>query len=90
MEGWRYRIYLGDIFGDPTMEFPARRDEITRRLKRSFFVIEAVANGDAEISNVLQGLREAETAEEYDRLWQWFYGWADRNRVKVETDPVEE
>lgn len=89
MEDWRHEVYLGDIFGDPTMRFTERRNEITRRLKRSWFVIEAVANGDEEISDLVQGLRESSSEEEYDQLWSRFYDWADRNRVRVQTDPRE-
>lgn len=89
-DGWTHRIYLGDIFGDPTMPFEERRREITRRIGRSWFHIEAVANGDRGISDLLRDLRESPTPEVFDYFWTQFYGWADLNSVLVETDPREE
>lgn len=89
-DGWRHRIYLGDIFGDPTMEFPARRDEITRRIKRAWFNIEATANGDPEISEITYQLLMVRSEEDFELVWQRFYAWADQHGVLVETDPGED
>lgn len=72
------------------MGFEARRGEISRRIGRSWFFIEAVANGDEVISDLLHEISAAGDVETLEQVWERFYVWADENSVHVDTDPKED
>jgi hypothetical protein len=78
---WHPTLRLGDIFHDDDMPFEAKRDEIVRRIKAQKFW----NPDDFELSDTMEGLEEAEDANEFDEAWADFYDWADAHRVWVET-----
>jgi hypothetical protein len=78
---WHYTLKLGDIFHDDAMPFEQKRDEIVRRIKATTFW-----NPDNfELSDVMEGLEQADDVPEFDEAWADFYDYADRERIWVET-----
>lgn len=85
---WHHLLDLSNIFADSTMGYVARRDEITRRIRMSWFYLAAKATeGEGGLVALVHEMSEAEQHEEFDVLWDRFYDWCDTHRVLVKVVP---
>ena len=81
MPHWRYTLRLADIFHDDDIPFERKRDEIVRRIKAEKFW----SPDNFELSDVMEGLEQADDVPEFDEAWADFYDYAERERIWVET-----
>lgn len=81
MPTWKHTLRLADVFNNEDMPFERKRDTIVRRIKKSKFW----NPDDFELSDVMEGLEQAEDIAEFDEAWGDFYDYADRERIWVET-----
>lgn len=84
---WKHLLDLSNIFADSTMGYTARRDEITRRIRMSWFYLATKATDDEILVPLVDRMASAETADDFEPLWDQFYDWCDANRVLVKTVP---
>jgi hypothetical protein len=82
MNGWSKTLDLGDIF-HADKPFPEKRDAMVTRIR-------ALDPNDAELDDIADELADAQDGDEWDRVWAWFYDWADYNRVWIRTLPHPE
>jgi hypothetical protein len=80
---WDRRVNVADVFHNEAMTFEQRRDAIARRLRASDWL----AGRDMFDGLVLavEGLEQAEDADEFDGWWDEIYDHADADRVWIET-----
>jgi len=78
---WLYTLKLNDIFHNDDMPFEQKRDAIVRRIKAQKFW----DPDNFELSDVMEGLEQADDVSEFDEAWGDFYDYADRERIWVET-----
>lgn len=81
MVTWAHRLRLKDVFRNEEMTFEKRRDAIVQRIKASSWY----TDDEYDLINTVEELEEASDADQFDEVWNYFYDWADVNRVWVET-----
>lgn len=81
MPHWAHTLRVADVWRNEDMPFPARRDEIVRRIKASRFW----DADDYDLEGIVSDLQNAEDVRGFDAAWEEFYYWADDQRVWVET-----
>lgn len=89
MTRWRKTIDVAAIFAnfDPDADDIAdTRDDIVAILERD--LASDLANNDYGLEQVIDGLRYAETLDEFNEAWDYFYDWADDERVWVKTGGI--
>lgn len=87
-DDWNHLLDLSNIFADSTMGYEARRDEITRRIRMSWFYLAAKASeGEGGVVQLVDSMAEATSADLFDALWDRFYDWCDEHRVLVKVLP---
>ena len=84
---WKHLLDLSNIFADSTMGYTARRDEITRRIRMSWFYLATKATDDQILLPLVDEMAAAETDADFDPLWDRFYDWCDEHRVQVKVVP---
>ena len=80
MPQWRQTIDVSDVFHNGDLTFPNRRDAIVARLKDSGWPAT-----NADVTDLVDELGQAETTGEFDEIWNALYDEADLDRVWIET-----
>jgi hypothetical protein len=78
---WAHTLKLGDIFHSEVHSFTSKRDIIVERIRGTGFFDDA----DSELMELVDELADSRDIDEFDRVWDYFYDWADANRVWVVT-----
>lgn len=78
---WAHTLKLDDIFHSEAHSFTNRRDIIVKRIRGAGFFDEA----DSELQELVDELADSRDTDEFDRVWDYFYDWADDHRVWVVT-----
>lgn len=78
---WLATIRLGDVWKNPELSFEERRDAIVSRIKSSNWYGEG---DDLTLADIVDGLSEAEDADDFDDAWDALYDLADEDRVWID------
>lgn len=78
---WDRRINLADIFRNEDMTFEQRRDAIVKRIRNSGWITE----DSYTLADLVEELGDAESADEFDAVWDEIYNQADADRVWIAT-----
>lgn len=82
MPVWNYKIELSDIFHAENVDFPAKRDEIVRRLRDSDWYDKCFS---FRLADTLESLEDSENVEDFDYYWNDLYDVADIDRAWIST-----
>lgn len=84
MAKWKHTLRLGDVFHNDDLTLAQKTEKITERFQA--LKIPEADRWDAE--STLEELADAAAEDDvdwWDGAWNFFYDWADANRVWVET-----
>ena len=82
LPSWAHRIDLTDVFHDPAMTFPKRRDAIAARLANHPWVRN---DQTGELAGLVDELRGYDDPDDFDMVWDAIYDRADADRVWIAT-----
>lgn len=78
---WAFTLKLDDVFHSEAIGFGNKRDIIVKRIREArWFDPE-----DMYLTEIVDELSLVDDVDEFDRVWDDFYDWADFNRVWVVT-----
>lgn len=80
MAKWSYTLNVSDVF-HADLPFTEFRDTVVRRIREAHFY----SDDDPELAGLVDELADTDTVSYFDQVWDWFYDWADVNRVWVMT-----
>ena len=79
MSNWKYTINLSEFYHDDNLTINEKGKRIVE-ISKYFRIIK-----DAELENILFLFNDVESIEDFDEIMNYFYDWADINRVWIKT-----
>lgn len=80
---WDYTLDVAALWNSDTHTGPDRYRRIAERIKTSPWYLERDTSGGDEFGETVDGLAQAQTAQEFNDYWDDVYDRADRDRVWV-------
>lgn len=77
--GWLHALDVSEIWQSEYISLQEKRRVIAKGIR----VLSWFDDQDAQLLNIVGGLENAKTIEEFDEYWKKFYVWAKANHVWI-------